>query len=332
MRSIYIFFAVSVVLFSGCQKGMDRRKSDVKDIDEFKKTEILPTLESPLSNGKNAIYCSTLLLAWDLIRTELKGDLGVDSIHHDLFLLNKSTSFSKSLSKDEYTSSVMVKKGILSVDVEFKKSLPFTEHLTDLGTSLIFNKSNVQSFGAQGGNEQVEILYYKNDGDFIIKLKTKDDSNELILYRVDSTYQTLIQAIQSVNLKTIQGVSERFDDRYYGNYSFNSGDNLIVPKIKFNIESYFPKMSNKIVYNNKNELTLMEMYQRTAFKLNEFGVEIEGEARVLLGDTQMENQPKWKPKNLIFDKPFILILRKRNTENPYFVMLVRNDELMMKTQ
>lgn len=329
MRVNYIFLAGLLVIFIGCTKNKVERFSEVKNIDELKNTEFLPTLESPLTKGKNSIYCSTLLLSWDLVRTVLNGDLKVDSSNHDLFMLNKSTSFLNSLTKDEYTSSVKVKNSSIEVNVEFSKSLPFANDLVDLGTSLTFNKSHVQSFGVSGENEQVEILYYKNDSDFVIKLQTKDKANELILYRIDKTFETLIQAIQSVDLKIIEGVFDRANNRY-GNYSFNKDDILKVPKLKFNIESTFPTMSNKFVYNNETALPVKEMYQRTAFNLNEKGVEIESEARTVIGEVSINDQPDWKPKNLTFDKPFILILRKTRTEYPYFAMWISNDELMLK--
>jgi serine protease inhibitor len=37
-----------------------------------------------------------------------------------------------------------------------------------------------------------------------------------------------------------------------------------------------------------------------------------------------------KPKKLIFDKPFIILMRNIKKSNPYFVMKVDNTELMIK--
>lgn len=330
MKIHFIIIAIFLILFPGCRKSKKDIFPDKKNLSEYKNTDFLPTLESPIIKGKNSVYCSTLLLAWDLVRTELKGDLIVDSIDHDLFILNKSKSFSNSLTKDEYTSTVNVRNRIIEIMVFFSKSLPFVEDLDDQGDALTFNNSKVRSFGTHGVNMQVEILYYKNDSDFVIKLLTKDKSTELILYNIDMEFNTLIEAIQSADLKMLQGIKEKVDDRFSGNYLLNYDDLLIIPKLNFNIETYYPKMENKIVLNNKNELSVDMVYQRTAFKLNENGAEIESESRTVLSDLSMVEKPSWKPKNLIFDKPFLIILRKTATENPYFAMWICNDELMIK--
>jgi len=319
-----------MVLLPGCRKSEGGNFSDRKNLSEYKNTDFLPTLESQIIKGNNSIYCSTLLLAWDLVRTELNGDLKVDSTDHDLFLLNKSNSFSNSLSKDEYSSTVNVRNGGIEVKVFFCKSLPFAEDLDDQGDALTFNNSKVRSFGTHGENSQVEILYYKNDSDFVVKLQTKDKSNELLLCNVDMEFQTLIQAIQSVDLKMQQGINERFDDSYKGNYSLNNDDLLIIPKLEFNIETNYPSMESKIVHNNINEFLVKKVYQRNAFKLNERGAEIESEAKVTLISLSIEDEPNLKPKNLIFNKPFLLILRKPAAEYPYFAMWISNDELMIK--
>lgn len=330
MKVHFIIIAIFMVLLPGCQKSKGDKFPESKNLSEYKNTDFQPTLESPINKGKNSIYCSTLLLAWDIVRTKLDGDLSVDSIDNDLFLLNNSNTFSNSLTKDEYSSSVNVRNDKIEVKVFFRKSLPFVNDLEDLRYALTFNHRKVSSFGVYGANSQVQILYYKNDSDFIVKLQTKDKSNELILYNVDEKFQNLIQAIQSVDLKIRQGINEKIDDRFSGNYSLNNDDKLIIPKLEFNIETDYPSMKNKIVHNKINDFEVMLLYQRTAFKLNESGAEIESEVYTSLSSLSMEDKPILKPKNLIFDKPFLLILRKTTSVNPYFAMWISNDELMIK--
>lgn len=36
------------------------------------------------------------------------------------------------------------------------------------------------------------------------------------------------------------------------------------------------------------------------------------------------------PKKMFFDKPFLLLMQRKNAPNPYFVMWVANTELMIR--
>lgn len=330
MKTHVIIIATFMVLLSGCQKSKEDNFAHKRDLSEYEKTDFAPTLESPIVKGQNSVYCSTLLLAWDRVRTELNGGFIVDSIDHDLFLFNKSRSYLKSLTKDEYTSKVHIHDLKIKVEVFFSKTLPFVEDFEDQGNALTFENNNVKSFGGHGVKMLYEILYYKNDSDFVIKLLTKDQSNELILYKSDMVFHTMTDAIQSANLKIQQGIKDRIDDRFCGNYSFNKDDKLLIPKLDFNIETNYPKMENKVVYNNNEEWIVENIYQRTAFKLNEKGAKVESEAKVEMCCTTVVGKVASKPKNLIFDKPFFVILRKSTSENPYFAMWICNDELMIK--
>lgn len=43
-----------------------------------------------------------------------------------------------------------------------------------------------------------------------------------------------------------------------------------------------------------------------------------------------EEYEKPRPKKLIFDQPFFVLLKRTNSKNPYFAMWVANAELMIR--
>ena len=43
-----------------------------------------------------------------------------------------------------------------------------------------------------------------------------------------------------------------------------------------------------------------------------------------------EEYEKPKPKKLVFDKPFLILLKRTNAKNPYFGLWTTNTELMTK--
>lgn len=68
-------------------------------------------------------------------------------------------------------------------------------------------------------------------------------------------------------------------------------------------------------------------YQRIIFELNEAGARIDSESRIVVEDVDSNAVVK-HPKRLVLDKPFFIIMKKKSSLNPYFVMYVRNAELM----
>ena len=74
-------------------------------------------------------------------------------------------------------------------------------------------------------------------------------------------------------------------------------------------------------------------FQRSGFIFDENGAVVESEAIVASeAPAAMEEEaPQVKQiKRMVFDKPFVIVIKRKGYENPYFVMTVNNPELMIK--
>ena len=73
-------------------------------------------------------------------------------------------------------------------------------------------------------------------------------------------------------------------------------------------------------------------YQRTALLLDEAGAEIESEAYMATeaAEAPPENVEEPQPKRLVFDRPFLLVMKRKEAEHSYFVAWIVNEELMKK--
>jgi hypothetical protein len=60
------------------------------------------------------------------------------------------------------------------------------------------------------------------------------------------------------------------------------------------------------------------------------GADIESEAEVEVTEEVEEEHEKPKPKKMIFDKPFLILLKRTDAKNPYFGLWTTNTELMTK--
>lgn len=311
----------------------------VKKLSDFKNTAFIPTLEHQISNNKNSVYCATLLFAWDEARKILNSPLTISKDLFDLQLLNQSNSFRNVLKRNEYKISKEVNPGDIKIKAEFNKSLPFDLKLQNFKDKLTFNKQKVSSFGVNGYDSYdqlntVEIVYYKNDNNFIIKLLPKDKEHEIILFKSEHHFNSMADMTKEIERLTKMGNVEKKNEELNLKYSFNENDIVLIPKFNFNIENNYSTLEGNIFQAGMDQWEIIKAWQRTAFLLDESGTEIESEAEIELLDVsspvEFELVQKPKPKKMIFDKPFLLLLKRTDNKNPYFGLWTTNTELMVK--
>jgi hypothetical protein len=305
---------------------------EVKDLSQFKETNFILTPQSPLPEGRNAIYSPTMLYAWNEIKDLAAGDVHVDSKYTDLALLNYSKSFLNSLHPEEFKTDITMENGLITMTAEFSKSLPFEKMFHNFSGLFQFKGQKVQSFGCNGDDYElmklVEILHYKNDSDFIVKLIFKDIQHEMLLCMTKEKPTTLEALFKHIEAKTKAGKGDKVMNP--SDYSMNSyDDELIVPKLSFNIENDYKKLIDNEFLAENEHFRIKKAWQRTAFVLDESGAAAESEALIAADSLGVEEE-KPRPKKLHFNKPFLVMIKRKDSPNPYFAMWVENTELMQK--
>ncbi|WP_375562693.1 hypothetical protein ACE193_09205 [Bernardetia sp. OM2101] len=353
MKSNLILFFFIFLFFFSCKnedvetesqsKEVKRDFPKVKKLSEYPKTEFLPTLENKISKDKNAVYCVTLLYAWDEVRKAIKTPLQIQSTENskDLILLNNSTSFKNVLNDDEYISFGGIKKadeeflfGRIIARAEFNKSLPFELDLNSFDNELIFKGIKVASFGTFGGGKDtyktIKILYYKNDNEFVIKLLPKDKQHEILLFKTKKQFKNFAQMNNELEKKKSLGKKERKQESKSWKYYLQDEDEVIIPKFNFNIETNYSNIEGNTITSSNKDYLIELVYQRTAFIFDEKGAKLESEAEIMVAIEDLMEEEKPKPKKMRFDKPFFVLLKKVEATNPYFVLFANNTELMVK--
>lgn len=331
-QAAIIFTLILTTLFS-CKN--DRKFPEVKNLSEYKNTQFIPTLEHEISNDKNSVYCATLLFPWDEIRKQINSPLTISDEYSDLKLLNNSTSFKNVLKDGEYKVSGEVEGDLIKTRAEFNKSLPFELKLQSFKNKLTFDGQKVSSFGVNGYDnyEQlniVKIIYYKNDNNFIIKLLPKDREHEIILFKTEKNFNSIAEMTIEIEKLTEIGKIEKKNKKINWKYFYGEEDIVVIPKFSFNIETNFTKIEGSKFNADKRNFQVESAWQRTAFILDEMGAEIESEAEVEVTEEVEEEYEKPKPKKMIFDKPFLILLKRTDAKNPYFGLWTINTELMTK--
>lgn len=338
MRIIKIAFILTLYILTSCKNSNQHtwiELPQVTNISKLRQTQFVPTLENSISDNKNIIYAPAFLYAWEKVKQKLKAPINLTNNNSNEFkLLNQSTSFKNTLTDDEYSAEAEIVDSIIRAKAFFNKTLPFQSKLQRLDNPILFNKTKVLAFGMQSYDEEAvkftKILYYKDDDHFIIKLIPKDNADEIQLIKGVTDVVNLSDAIKKTNRLIDLGNKEKSNPKISWKYSLNNIDIFSIPSIKFNIESNYNEIKGQAFTANSKKYHVENAYQRTGFILNENGAVVENEAYTTVTDSSVTEPIKILPKKMVFDKPFFIIIKHTKNVNPYFVMFVKNAELLTR--
>ena len=340
----------------------------VKEIEstELKATKITPVIDETINTNENLIFCSTFQMAWnEFCYKYAEGILEInngpnfvkklnDLYKQEPLLDEKSYLIMAGFGKEDILTKIneAVKKkfGYLKKDelppkfaflvrpndiVSFAylyKDLEFAEIFDDSQPILLKNNNQicyVEAFGASENKKllkQVNVEYFNDDTSevnkpkgVIISLKTKSETDEIIISTIpvsNNLYESYksIQDVISHNLLS-------------PNFSFNS---IHIPKLNFNILHEYNELCglevlNKTLKKYNDRTCIGHAIHKIAMKLNEKGAKVSSYAIItFIGYIDMAS------KQIVIKPPFIIYLKDKTKELPYFMAYVSNDEVMEK--
>jgi hypothetical protein len=278
----------------------------LKSASDFKVTDIQTNLESAISKGRNSVYCATVERA----------SMFVDGC---FAASGTSEEIINSLSERFHVGSEVMRE--IEADspislIYLRKSLPFFESFERLKEPVNFRSKNStdkvagfgwkefadDSFSTHLQRDQVTILDDAGDDDFIIRLNTESKIDELILAKIPP-----LETLRA----TIEHVQERMrNSRLDGDEraKLEDGETLMVPIINVNVKKFF-----------ETEPLTVQLIQ---FRLDEKGAELESALY------SMGIHDPVRKRRFVFDRPFLLYLKERHSDAPYFVAWIENSELL----
>lgn len=296
----------------------------------------------------NYVWGGAMNLAWtELAENIIKEDIRLntqDKIALEMALKLNDAPFSKSDLDEEsyYVKSGYGQSTVDQINHESKKKFP-SKSFGDLQMNLdptdiisyayflkeveyetkfekdtvSFNGQKVKGFISdnEAQRKNVKIIKYENDDTFIIKLQLKNKNDELILakgYDMKNP-QDVVNEINKNNKKHLStiGKSDRFK----------------TPKLHLDHHRDYVELIGKYLANKGFEkYFIAQMFENIKFDMDEKGARVENEAVILTkGFGIMEPE---KLKNFILDKPYWVVMKRTNSQNPYFILGVNNIELM----
>lgn len=357
--AVFLFLCFSLLLVSENVSAQGIEPEQIASV-KLKQIIITPHMEENISFGKNVLYCSTFQIAWNMLQNDIiKEDILLDGDPLMVRLLNKQLSTKSDISEECYVAmadkltesflqrinnalkekfgdqaSPEVKEHIIPELPQIfsyaymHKSLQFTKKFESF-ERLIFRSNEVETkvkaFGIERYSyeekhremgKQVSVIDYTYEDDFIISLKSKSANDEIILAKVEPK-ETLLSTILAVSKRIKQSTPS----------SLREDDILQIPKFDFNLKHSFSELEEKYFKNKRwEEWYISKAIQWIRFKLSEKGAILKSEARIVMIPMNGE------PRKLIFNKPFLIYLRQKDGEYPYFAMWLDNAELLIKEE
>jgi hypothetical protein len=348
---------------AGCRDNASLDTVTVVSAEKLTSTDVLPHTEGTIVAGRNYVYCSTFQLAWnELGRSVIKEPLALEGSPPLAEMLSRGPKLSADdLPCDGYIAKAgLVREGVVqqirediaakfprarlslpdSADEQavvayayLEKSLPFAEAFDRLSETLVFhgkggdvevNVWGVRRLGSQTNREralksQVTVLDYEGPNDFLVQLNTESAGDQLVLAKVspkESLAATLAWVIERARRSQPNSLSRGFSSR----------ESLVVPIISLGVSRRYEDLLRKRVRNAGFEgLFFDAARQCIRFRLDETGARLASTA--YLG---VKSAASLQPREFIFDRPFLLYIRRTGSDHPYLVLWIENEEILQK--
>ncbi len=321
---------------------------------KLRSTVITPHVECTIVPGTNILWCSAFQYAWNELCDLAGGPITMVSQPSSVTILNKKAGEREDIDEMSCVAAAgLVDKGIYEkIRNEMKrkfngktdlhlnnsatpagwvayaylfKELPFQWAFTRSHETLAFEGYYVDSFGIDQLLQcqedepkmvsQVSIFDYNNENDLIIELKTQAKEDRLILAKIPPA-ATLDKTIDLVERRITASEPAAMSEL----------ESLWVPVVNFDVLQEYSELCGKPICSTNKAIdgtSIIAAQQSIRFRLDERGA-------VLKSEVMMANA--LPIRDLIFDKPFLIMLKRKQSKNPYFALWVGNAELLVPTK
>jgi hypothetical protein len=336
------------------------------DSRDLRQSAVVPALDTPMPKDKNVVGCGTLQLAWNRLGKDVLHELpNVQAAEAIVSRLNRTQFKEDDLPPGSYLATAgFAKDGVVEkvkaemkqrfhkeVEIEAMKpndilayayleaSAAFTIPFFDNRERFHFRESSgkdteVTSFGIEEKHEyaydelreQIDVLYWlRNEHEpepveFVVDLCRDSKPNQIVVACVPPR-ATLAETLDDVEKKT-QEFARQHQEKY--GRKFGVRDVLLVPNLNWEVRHHFAELEGtdkRLLNTGFTGYHIAEAMQTIRFKLDRSGAELASEAQVFCLPI---------PTHFVFNRPFLIVVKKRGAERPFFVMWVDNAELLSK--
>lgn len=283
-----------------------------------------PTYQSTLDEHTvNNLWIGTLDLAWKDLEEKVGGKIELEENFNMANELNNSTFSKEMLDENDYQINVTrtITNGY-NIEAKLNKNLNFLYPFDNFNNDYNYTfgkdgKDYIKYFGINNAskeelNQNVEVLFYNENNDFAVSLKTKE-GDEIILYRTDEN-KSFDEYYEDIKNKK---------ENYNGSTTFEENDELLVPYVRINGMIVYNEFTDKII-KNTNGMYISNVMQDVNFNLNESGCNLQSHATMTTEYLSVGSRYFW------FRDTFIIFMKEEKSDMPYFALKVDNQDILEK--
>ena len=312
---------------------------------------VVPTMKEKI-NG-NTVWCGSIQLAWNDFKDNIvKQDIEFSPQLEMVNNLNTSEFTAEMISAEDYyiKSGVMTSALKQEIETGLKDKFDYTSDLLNqfnweennaikyfayamLNKKFEFNQAfddlNKGSFAGKGtdtkyfglnantnsgARSQVQVLYYNNENDKAISLKTKQ--GEEVIIAMTNKMKNFTQIYDKITTES---------QNFKGNKELIDAEELKIPNLNIETEKEFTDLENKKFEDaNGSELQLNKVVQAINFTLDKTGGQVVSETGI---EAERHAEPVQEEiRNFSFDKEFVVFIREEGKTLPYFALNVSDIE------
>lgn len=314
-----------------------------------------PFLNREMKEGQNMLWIATFPMAWAELHELAGGPVKIDSsptlveglnseavtgsellldpesyvavagfVGDELFQHIRNTA-TEPLAAQALADLEALPRDSLAIYAYLEKHLPFQWAFERFDQPLTFGGEDVAAFGLkqylanrpdeQKLAEQIVILDYQSDENFILELLTASSADRLLLAKIPAaaTFKaTVNQVLKRIEQGTASGLANL--------------ESVVIPVIELDqLEQYQELCGRNIQAENSlvNGKSFSLVAQRIRFTLDETGASLESKTMAFSARS---------PRQFIFDKPFLVLLLRKDAQLPYFALWVENATVLTPLQ
>jgi len=183
-----------------------------------------------------------------------------------------------------------------------------------------FEEEAVKGFYTNSDDQKsnIVILEYVNEDRFVIRLELKDRDDQIILAKGFDMENPSAVLDELASLKSSMFAKMSEDDVFQ------------MPKLHLNHHRDYVEMMGQVLGNEAYKgFVIAQMFENIKLDLDHKGARVENEAVIAVVRGAMRREPP-AHKVLILNKPFWVIMKRRASTHPYFILGVNNSKVMEK--
>jgi hypothetical protein len=331
--------------------------------DELKETVIVPTLDSPIAEGKSAIWCASFQLAWNRLKDDVaQGPVQIANAQTIADRLNRADQSEDDLDPDAvFAAAGLAKDGIVEqIQAQMARRFPKVPR-----PDLDVPPTGAVAYAYLAASSKYDYPFFENDepflftdsagkqtpvGSFGIRGKDNDAYHQLrrqvqVLYADDETmrhggdisefvldlcrtsepYQIVLARMnrKATLADTLADVELKVATRP-STYPLFPLDTVLVPNMAWKVSHRFKELEGED--KRFSNPALRDLHLDTAIQTIQFRLDRSGAELAAESKVFMKQSPCFFHVN----RPFLLYLKKRGGKRPFFIMWVENAELLEK--